>query len=160
MIPNRFISWAPLLLVGLAALAVASIARSEILGEYVTVKACAECHAEQVTAWKKTPHAHAWDTLKKQGDEKQTVAGCIKCHVVAFGRDGGFIDLDLTPEFINVQCESCHGPGKKHIEAEGEGHIIAKPDTAACRVCHTEGQDKNFDYARKSKLVHPLGHQR
>jgi hypothetical protein len=156
MIPKYFSSWAALLLMGFAVLAAPGPARCEILGEYVTVKACIECHAEHVTAWKKTPHGNAWETLKEQGAEKQGVAGCVKCHVVAYGQDGGFIDLELTPEFVNVQCENCHGPGKKHVEAGGEGHIIAKPDTASCRVCHTEGQDKNFDYARKSKLVHPL----
>lgn len=144
-------------LAGLTALAGPRTVRSEILGDYVTWKACNECHEEHVEAWRKTGHAHAWDILKKQGEEKQSIPGCIKCHVVAYEQDGGFIDMELTPEFINVQCESCHGPGAKHVAAEGEGFIIAQPDEASCRTCHTEGQDKNFDYAKKSRLVHPLG---
>lgn len=152
---NRFIRFLPLAAIGLAVLVASPAVRSEVLGDYMTVNACNECHGEYVDAWKKTGHAHAWDSLKKQGAEKQTIPGCIKCHVVAYEKDGGFIDMDLTPEFVNVQCENCHGPGAKHIEAEGDGHIIAKPDAASCRVCHTEGQDKNFNYDKKSKLVHP-----
>ncbi len=131
-------------------------ARAEILGDYLGYRACQECHAEIVASWQKTPHAHAFAGLKRQGEEKQGIPGCVRCHVVAFEQDGGFIDMGLTPELADVQCEACHGPGKKHVEAGGDGQIVAKPDANSCRVCHTEGQDKNFDYQRKSKLVHDL----
>lgn len=131
-----------------------SIARAEIMGDYVSYTACADCHEEIVEGWKTTPHAHAFETLKKQGEEKQTNPGCVKCHVVAFDAEGGFIDMELTPELKDVQCENCHGPGRKHAESEDPADIIGKPDEAGCRVCHTEGQDKNFNFEKKSKYVH------
>lgn len=142
-------------LVLLSALAAqTAVTRAEILGDYLGYRACQECHAEIVAGWKQTPHARAFAGLLKQGADKQANPGCVRCHVVAFEQDGGFIDMGLTPELADVQCEACHGPGKKHVEAQGAGHITAKPDAASCRICHTEGQDKNFDYRKKSKLAH------
>ena len=115
---------------------------------------CEICHPDKAEGWKTTPHAHAFETLKTQGEEKQQNPGCIECHVVAYEKDGGFIDMDLTPELKDVQCESCHGPGKQHTETMSLETILGKPGEDVCRVCHTEGQDKNFDYEKKSKLVH------
>ncbi|GAU09510.1 cytochrome c family protein [Desulfoplanes formicivorans] len=133
---------------------IVSFAQAEFFGEYVGVKACADCHEAKVHGWMTTPHARAFADLAEQGEEKQTTPGCVKCHVVAMEAEGGFIDMDLTPELINVQCESCHGPGARHVESEDPGDIIRHPDEASCRTCHTPGQDKNFNYAIKSKFVH------
>lgn len=131
-----------------------STAEAEIFGDYVGVKECNECHEDVVEGWKTTPHAHAFENLAKQGEEKKQNPGCVKCHVVAYDAEGGFIDMDLTPELKDVQCESCHGPGNKHMETEEAEDIFGKPDESVCRVCHTEGQDKNFDYQQASKWVH------
>ncbi|MDD2220057.1 MAG: cytochrome c family protein, partial [Desulfoplanes sp.] len=95
-----------------------SSAQAELFGDYVGEKACADCHEAQARGWLTTPHAHAFADLAHQGEEKQTTPGCVKCHVVAMEADGGFIDTDLTPELINVQCESCHGPGARHVQSE------------------------------------------
>ncbi len=126
----------------------------EILGEYVGYTACEPCHSDIAAKWKATAHARAFEDLKTQGEEKQETPGCVRCHVVAYGEDGGFIDMDLTPELKDVQCESCHGPGKKHTETFSAGDIIGQTPEDVCRACHTEGQDKDFDYGKKSKLVH------
>lgn len=129
-------------------------AHAEIFGDYLGYTSCLECHEDVVAGWKTTPHANAFEDLKKQGEEKQAIPGCVRCHVVAMDNDGGFIDMDLTPELKDVQCESCHGPGRVHATSQKPEDIIGTPDAAACRTCHTEGQDKNFDYAAKSRLVH------
>ena len=131
-----------------------STARGELFGDYKGYEACEMCHGDLVAGWKTTPHARAFEDLKKQGEEKQENPGCVQCHVVAYGKDGGFIDMELTPELKDVQCESCHGPGKTHTETFSAGDIVGKPGEDVCRQCHTEGQDKNFDYEKKSKLVH------
>ncbi len=131
-----------------------STAEAEIFGDFVGFEACNECHDDVVEGWKTTPHAHAFENLAKQGEEKMENPGCVKCHVVAFDADGGFIDMDLTPELKGVQCESCHGPGHKHIETEEAEDIVGSPDASVCRVCHTKGQDANFDFSKSSKLVH------
>ena len=144
---------AVLLGVGIALFPVSAV-QAEIMGDYVSYMACTDCHEEIVAGWKTTPHARAFEDLKKQGEEKQTNPGCVLCHVVAFEAEGGFIDMELTPELKDVQCENCHGPGRKHAESEDPADIIGKPAEAGCRVCHTEGQDKNFNFAIKSKFVH------
>jgi len=128
--------------------------QGEILGDYLGYTACEPCHFDLVENWKNTGHAKAFESLKTQGEEKQENPGCIQCHVVAYEQDGGFIDMDLTPELKDVQCESCHGPGKKHAETLLADDIIGATGEDACRKCHTEGQDKNFDYEEKSKMVH------
>ena len=82
---------------------------AETFGDYLGWKACAECHEDVASSWQKTRHALAFEHLKNDG--KEGVPGCVRCHVVRFDEDGGFIDMDLTPELAGVQCESCHGPG-------------------------------------------------
>lgn len=129
-------------------------ARGELFGDYVSYTACEMCHGNVVVGWKTTGHAKAFETLKTQGEEKQENPGCIQCHVVAYEEDGGFIDMELTPELKDVQCESCHGPGRKHTETFSAEAIVGSPGEELCRKCHTEGQDKNFDFETKSKLVH------
>jgi hypothetical protein len=151
MVSLRPIVWLSLLI---SSLWLVSLARTEILGDFVSYKACEECHPEVLARWKDTPHARAFETLRKQGEEKQKNPGCLKCHVVGFDKDGGFIDMDLTPELKGVQCESCHGAGRKHVETQDPAYIVTKPSAGTCRVCHTEGQDKNFDFDKKSRLVH------
>jgi hypothetical protein len=132
----------------------AGIANSEILGDYTGYMACQPCHEKVVAGWKTTRHANAFEDLKTQGAEKQTIPGCFRCHVVGFERDGGYIDMELTPELKDIQCEVCHGPGRAHVENGDPSKIIGKPDEKSCRVCHTEGQDKNFNFAKKSTGLH------
>lgn len=130
-------------------------ANAELLGDYVGYKACISCHEDKVEGWKTTPHAHAFESLAQQGKEKQTTAGCVECHVVAFEADGGFIDMAMTPELADVQCESCHGPGKNHVESEGDTSLLTMtPSDASCRTCHTIGQDRNFNFDHKKRWVH------
>jgi len=128
--------------------------QAELLGDYIGAKNCAECHEKISASWAKTPHAKAFEHLKKEG--KDTTPGCVKCHSVAYEQDGGFIDMELTPELAGVQCESCHGPGIKHRESEDPAHIIRNSKKEGCRICHTPGQDANFDFFKKVKKIHPV----
>jgi len=131
------------------------VAEAEILGDFLGFTACVSCHQDKVDGWKTTPHAAAFGHLATQGVEKQSNPGCFKCHVVGYDQDGGYIDMDLTPELTDVQCEACHGQGRAHVESGGDPEmIIGAPGEKRCRTCHTEGQDKNFDYKTKSRFVH------
>ena len=126
---------------------------SELFGDYLGWQACQECHPDLTTGWKQTQHARAFESLKKDG--KHELPGCVKCHVVAFEQPGGFIDFEMTPELVDVQCEECHGPGSAHAENPDQGDTItAAPDEARCRKCHTPGQDANFNYEKKIKGIH------
>jgi hypothetical protein len=138
----------------LLVLGLGTIVHSEILGDYMGYTTCEGCHSDKADSWKATPHARAFEDLKKQGEEKQKNPACYKCHVVGYEEEGGFIDMELTPELKDVQCESCHGPGRKHTETMSAENIHGKPGEATCRKCHTESQDKGFDFEKKSKLVH------
>jgi len=120
---------------------------------YLGADECASCHEGILKVWQKTKHALAFNSLKKTSQENLT--GCQKCHVTAFEEAGGFIDAELTPELVGVQCEECHGPGKVHAANPAKpGSIIAKVPETKCRKCHTAGQDGNFDYEKKVRLIH------
>ncbi len=116
-------------------------------------KECATCHEEIVNSWLKTRHAKAFESLKKTSQEG--LPGCVPCHVTGYDEPGGYVDFEITPELIGVQCEECHGPGKAHTTNPGEkSGITTKTGDKKCKKCHTPGQDPNFNYGKKSPLVH------
>ena len=66
------------------------------------------------------------------------------------------------PTLAGVGCESCHGPGKRHVEDKGatSGTILAltdKCDSCAilliCGTCHDDANDKGFEFAIEAKLA-------
>ena len=126
---------------------------AEIYGQYVGSEICGNCHADIIQLWSKTPHANAYDSLLNSG--QQDLPACLQCHVVGYGKMGGFLDHELTQELSGVQCESCHGPGKHHIDNPTDTHgIIPSPTEQDCRTCHTMSQDPHFDFQNKVALVH------
>lgn len=54
---------------------------------------------------------------------------CRECH----DEEADLHDKDVH---LHVACETCHGPGGKHAEAEGEGNIIVPKGKEPCLVCH------------------------
>jgi hypothetical protein len=82
-------------------------------------------------------------TLEKK--HQQFDNECVGCHVVGFQK-GGFQSLITTPQLANVQCESCHGPGRQHSENPGKGYGFM-PTPVGCTVCHKEPNDPDFDFA-------------
>ena len=111
---------------------------------YVYAKACAECHPERYQRWLKTAHAGAYKSLVKQ--EKHFDEECIACHTLGYEQPGGFSDIRQVGNYANVQCESCHGPGRLHVAAKG-GEKMVK-DLAGgrmCLVCHIEERSPEFD---------------
>lgn len=131
-------------------------ALTEAYWNYMGWKPCAQCHEVIAKNWAATKHAKAFDSLKKSGQEN--VPGCVKCHVTGYEKDGGFIDYELTPEMVGIQCEECHGEGKKHVTEGGSAKTIRRSaDSDMCRRCHTPSQDRNFDYQKKIGLVHGVG---
>jgi len=153
MLVMRFVQYSVILVFTLLCLHLNAV-RAELLGDYIGAQNCAACHEEIAASWAKTRHANAFEHLKKEG--KDTTPGCVKCHSVAYEQDGGFIDMELTPELAGVQCESCHGPGNKHRDTEDPAHIIRNMKKEGCRTCHTPGQDANFDFTQKVKQIHPV----
>jgi len=145
--------------------------------DYVGIKKCRMCHMKIYKGWQKTSHATAFDLLKPgeateakkkaaldpQKDYTQD-ASCVECHTTG------------TPDNPGIQCEACHGPGKKYSspkimnkkkwKADPEGQLamaveaglILKPCAEHCTVCHNEKSPtyEPFDFEKRYPDVkHP-----
>jgi hypothetical protein len=108
---------------------------------YVQSGACKDCHAEEYRIWEESKHAHAFRILEEKHQDYNPE--CVGCHTTGFRRPTGYVNAKSTPDLMNVQCESCHGPGKGHPETVGKGYGAANLDT--CRPCHTAENSPDFD---------------
>ncbi len=125
--------------------------------DYVGDAACRACHTQAYQVWKESRHAHAFATLERVN--KAFDANCLQCHTVAFNRPGGFVDPEITPSRLNVQCEVCHGPGKQHIATAGSSPLAktSGPDGPVCLQCHNHNHSPKFDFLRYwPKIDHGL----
>jgi len=109
---------------------------------YAGAGACLGCHGEIHASWKKTPHARAFESLVN--DKQDFNQDCVACHTMGFGRKGGFVNAKATPEFIDVQCESCHGPASLHMEDTARPYGTA--GARSCLGCHDPENSPEFDY--------------
>jgi peroxiredoxin len=105
--------------------------------------ACAVCHPMQAATWRFTEHASAFETLVARGADRDPK--CVGCHVVGFGKSGGFSEVAREKHFEDVGCESCHGRGGGHLE--GEKKAASGDFRAACLTCHDQEHSLGFDYA-------------
>jgi hypothetical protein len=146
--------------------------------EYVGPNKCRMCHLKEYKAWGDTPHARAFAMLKAAPDS--TVAkvakmlgvelkgpaaqsdACVGCHVTGFKLPGGYPAADSTKNvsLMAVSCESCHGPGGKHVPATmaDKKKMINRAVTAnMCTQCHTPALSPKFNFVEfKKKGVHPI----
>jgi len=112
-------------------------------GQYLGSGSCVECHQSHFESWKATRHSTAFSTLERVGKSKDPE--CVVCHTVGYGEEGGFLSLKSTPELANVQCESCHGPGREHSADFGPMRTIGKE---VCLKCHTPENSMSFEYEK------------
>lgn len=106
---------------------------------------CGNCHAGFQASWKTTKHASAYKTLNDNPNKR---ASCYGCHTVngngntLSGTIAGYSKVP-DPTYFDVQCESCHGAGLKHVEGVGSGTIVrplaklAVAGTGTCGDCHS-----------------------
>jgi hypothetical protein len=137
----------------------------EMLGGYVGSDKCASCHEKSYQVWKKSGHAKAWPTLVNLNPPRNHDPECISCHVVGwhpmppFPYQSGFLSEEKTPKLVNVGCESCHGPGEKHVAAEmgadaelqqklQQAMVVTKEDAEKhqCVTCHDLDNSPDFDF--------------
>jgi len=174
----------------IAALLLVWAAPSSGQGEhaYIGSKQCKKCHVKQYKSWLETSMAKSFELLKPgERAEQKTAAGldattdytkdpeCLPCHTVGYGKQGGFVDIETTPNHAGVGCEMCHGAGGTYalkenmslknkryklvdIVAVGLNHPIES--TTCTGLCHNDnspfaGDDYVFDFAvRKEEGTH------
>ena len=111
-------------------------------GMYVGSASCKGCHAEAYTIWKKSKHAHAYQTLVSHGHAADPE--CLTCHTVGFGFQTGFVSIETTPSLPDVGCENCHGVGGNHAKNPQKGY--GQVTQVNCLTCHTAQNSPKFDY--------------
>jgi hypothetical protein len=127
--------------------------KQELLGRFVGSEQCKTCHEGSFDKWKKTPHSHAYQTLAKLPVPRVFDPECISCHVIGwdtqnfFPYQSGYRSLAATPNLINVGCESCHGPGERHIAAEnGTDEALKTTIERLIAVSKEDAQDINHPH--------------
>ena len=154
---------------------------------YVGSQKCQSCHSspkkgDQFGKWLKEKHSKAYIVLASDESKKlaatkniadaQKSDACLKCHVTAFGvpAEAKGKKFDVT---LGVQCETCHGPGSKHVEARlkaddpedntklveiGKDELVEHPSAETCRKCHNKDSPnyKPFAYAKYLKEIEHL----
>lgn len=120
---------------------------------YLGVSVCMGCHMEEYEQWKKTRHALAFYDLLEE--TRHWVPDCVKCHVTGYGHPEGFREFPKSNSLQHVQCETCHGPGKRHVDGFGIGWIQRTPAKSLCLQCHTKEFSPQFEsmYDLYSKQV-------
>ena len=119
-------------------------------------KKCAMCHKAQVAAWKEWKLAKSWDSLTAEDQKNEA---CIKCHVTGYGKPGGWVSFEKTPNLVGIQCEACHGPAGDHMavplaDKEKKKATMAKADEATCLECHKKEGNPNFkEFVYKDALT-------
>ena len=112
-------------------------------GDFAGVDACATCHPTIVDTWRATRHAIAYQSLYSRGQHLDRE--CIGCHTAGWRHSGGFSDPRAVGILKNVQCESCHGPGKEHAKP-GDKRLIdrGKANAEFCQSCHQKELETGF----------------
>ena len=103
---------------------------------------CAVCHEAEAETFELTQHATAMTTLAKHGADGRSE--CVTCHVVGYGKSGGYSIAKAEPELENVGCETCHGRGGPHLSP---GHVASESYEPVCATCHTPEHSLGFQYA-------------
>lgn len=130
--------------------------------KFVGSQACADCHTKAFDVWKKTPHAHALDTLDKVTAPRMHDPECLSCHVTGWDAKAyvpfvsGFESRKKTPQLAGNGCENCHGPGSAHVAAENEGADKAVLKQLREQMRLTIAEAKNIDSPRGCARCHDL----
>jgi hypothetical protein len=120
----------------------------ERMGKFVGTAECKSCHEESYRVWKKSGHAKAWQTLVELDPPRNFDPECIACHVVGWAPQhyrpfqSGFLSEEETPHLIDVGCETCHGPGQKHVEAEMGSDLDVQAEAAKAMVITLEASQQ------------------
>jgi hypothetical protein len=151
--------------------------QKELNGKFVGSEECKICHEKSYIIWKKSGHGKAYDTLTGLDPPRNFDPECVSCHVVGwhpteyFPYETGYQSLEETPHLTGTGCETCHGPGAAHVDAENGNDfelqeklrgavVITKAesqDTRSgkphCYSCHDLDNSPDFDFETDWPLV-------
>ncbi len=113
---------------------------------YVTSEACGKCHKAEYEVWQKSRHSQAFAALETK--QRTFDSACVGCHSAGFRDKQGFINIKATPQFANVQCEACHGPGAAHMKMPTAGNYKTPAAPASCVVCHDPENSPDFVFRK------------
>lgn len=113
----------------------------------VSADACVKCHPAEVSQWRKTPHALAYEELHRRPEAKEIAsklgvrsikydARCVACHYTQQQQ------AERTLVIAGISCESCHGAARNWIESHGDyGGAAATraTESAEHRTARVEG---------------------
>jgi hypothetical protein len=133
-------------------LAWSAVAQEPVKNGYVGEAACQPCHEKQFESFHKlSKKSHSYESVQKmaKGLPFDKLKVCFGCHTTGYGKPGGFISLEKTPDLQNAGCEVCHGPGKLHVATESPDQIRRRVTLEVCRECHIEDRARAFRYKPK-----------
>ncbi len=111
---------------------------------YIGSQACQECHQKEFSQWSHSSHATAFNTLRTVG--REYYPECVTCHVTGLGYESGYeIGNPEREHFVDVGCETCHGPGKQHAYTPLKENIRGQVPEKVCMECHTPEHSPGFD---------------
>ena len=139
--------------------------QQETNGAFVGSKKCFPCHEESTRVWRRSGHGRAYQTLVDLNPPRNFDPECVSCHVIGwhptkyFPYDGGYKSLKETPHLIDTGCETCHGPGEAHVNAEmgsdeelqrklQQAMVVTKEasEQRQCMTCHDLDNSPDFDF--------------
>jgi len=132
--------------------AIAAEAVADERSVYAGNRTCQTCHQIQYEYWAKHPHSRAMDTLRSKNSQND--ATCIGCHSVGYNEPGGYRGTVVPIFFENVQCESCHTGGARHVSDV----LVHKPNKSVpketCLKCHGAfHEQKPFQFEKMLPLA-------
>lgn len=137
-------------------LAVTVCATPVLASGYIGSAACKDCHAEAYDRFTRySKKAHSWRSVSRMAPKltPAELKACYECHTTGHGK-GGFVSIESTPQYADVGCETCHGPGAEHA-ASGDPAHIGRPTMETCEACHSESRIRSFGF---KPLLHSGAH--
>ncbi len=124
---------------------------------YVGSTTCGSCHAAAYEWWRSTPHGRAYATLEDL--DKEFHLDCVGCHVTGYEQPGGAtVTWNLEGALEDVGCETCHGPGSRHVAAPTAEVPPVETPESLCVTCHNEEHSTAFVYAGYRAMLRGPGH--
>ena len=117
--------------------------------KFVGSDGCKECHADEYRTFKQfNKKAHSFQSIirLKKGLEEAELRNCYECHTTGYGKEGGFLSEQETPQLKDAGCEVCHGPGSIHTETGDPKDIKGKLTAKDCESCHSSERIDAFKY--------------